>query len=103
MHQIIDYTKHTTETKKRKAALSDCRQWLGRRHFKKIQLNFQSLIRKGHKVDELIQLISFAGIEGYPARVFVEHALEQATPKQLELDLQQPIVFKAHIMPPVKV
>lgn len=103
MHHEVNYTHITNDTKKRKAALSDCRQWLGRRHFNKILFNFENLVRKGHNMDDLIGLLSIAGIQGYPARVFVEHAQERATPRQLELDLQMPVTFKARIMPPVKI
>ena len=44
MHHEVNYTHITNDTKKRKAALSDCRQWLGRRHFNKILLNFENLV-----------------------------------------------------------
>ena len=101
MHYTVDYSHITSDAKKRKAALRDCRQFLGRHHFTKIRKNLENKHAEGWTRDAMLLLLSVAGIQGYPAEVFVEYAQDRAMPKQLELDL--PITFKARIMPPVKI
>ena len=110
MHYTVDYNHITDSTKKRKAALRDCRQFLGRHHFTKIRKNLENKHAEGWTRDAMLLLLSIVGIQGYAAEVFVEYAQDRAMPKQLELDLQptstfklQPITFKARIMPPIKI
>ncbi len=103
MHYEVNYTHITDEAQKRKAAIRDCKNWLGRTKFERVCKGLVTDLQDGRHPEILMDLLCIVGIQGYAARAFVEYAQERATPKQLELDLQMPVTFKARIMPPVKI
>lgn len=68
MHYEIDYSD-MSETRKRRKALLDCREFLGKARFAVIRAELRKLhapLGVWHTV------LSFAGIQGYPVRVLYE-------------------------------
>lgn len=103
MPHTVNYSHIEDLAKRRKAAVTDCRKYLGRRRFEKISAGLEHDLRRGLDPTRLADLLCLVGIEGYPAFAFVDHVKERMGPVQLELDLRQPVVLKAQIMPPVKI
>lgn len=68
MHTDVDYT-HLPEGAKAAKALEDIKNWLGD-NFEKVEATF---LNEGHiPFDAFTVYCAFAGIQGYPVRVWYE-------------------------------
>jgi len=69
MHMTVDYTNLAKPEVK---ALADCKEWLGADRFAHLTSLFKSDY-PGITLDQFRVMVSFAGIQGYPCKVWYEH------------------------------
>lgn len=86
MSHTVNYSHIKDLTKRQRAAVTDCRKYLGRRRFERIRKGLEYDLRRGLDPDRLAELLSLIGIQGYPAFAFMDHVKERVGPVQLEFD-----------------
>lgn len=73
MKQTIDYSSLTGEEKRQKA-IKDAKFFLGEEHYNKCITVIAKSMTEGTSPESAQFMLSFAGVEGYPAQVMVEEA-----------------------------
>lgn len=73
MKQTIDYSSLTGEAKRQKA-IDDCTFFLGEDHYNKCITIIAQSLKEGTTPSQAANLLSFTGVQGYPATVMVEEA-----------------------------
>lgn len=75
-HATIDYGLYPQEQREAQA-LSDCKEWFGAK-YDEILYNLGGCVATGELTEEQgLNLLSFGGVEGYPADVMLRHAVKQ--------------------------
>ena len=77
-----------SEADKKAKALADCEEWLGKKQYNKVRKILQQGLKDGASKKLLIFGLSMQGIQGYPAVVMVENAVEEKTKISGELSSQ---------------
>ncbi len=68
-----------SEAEKETKAIADCKNWLGETQYRKVCKILQQLVEDGASEEQLLFGLCMQGIQGYPAAVMVQNAVDAKT------------------------